>query len=96
MGWETRKIKGRVLRVISIFGFVVSAHGFYAWMHKNDWQLAVDVASGKVQQGDLFFRFTIPIVDKIIAWMSYESVHSILMPVVVGVVSFLLWRHRWG
>lgn len=90
----------KLLRLVGIFWFIIGAHGIYAWMHRNDWQLAGDLASGEVSQGDLFFRFSIPVVDEAVYWMSYEAVQSIFMPILVLVSAVLLWKfsphiHQW-
>lgn len=85
----------KLIQATSIFGFVLSAHGIYAWAHQNDWYLAVDVISGKVQQGDLFFIFRVPVIDKAVSWMSYEGVHSLFVPILVAVVSYLLWKYQY-
>ena len=85
----------RLLQLICIGGFILSAHGIYSWAHRNDWQLAGEIVSGNVNQGDLFFRFRIPVIDGVVSWMSYESVHSVIVPLAVLVASFLLWKYGY-
>lgn len=87
------RIKKRsLLKWLAIFVGILSFHGFYSYAHRNDWQLAEYLFTGRVKQGDLFFIIPMPpILDDVVSWMAYEGATSLFIPIVILAVCIFLW-----
>ena len=84
--------KSSLLKLLAIFVGILSLHGFYSYAHRNDWQLAEDLFTGRVKQGDLFFMISMPpILEDVVSWMSYEGGTSLFIPIVILAVCIFLW-----
>ena len=89
-----KKILRKILGLVGLLGCILGAHGVYVHFTRMTTYTVDEIIRGFPSQNKLFTVIPVGPAGDVVRWMSDLGFESWFLPVLIGIIGFLVFRSR--